>query len=811
MTLSSECVLCSLPLPKHPIVDQEMAFCCMGCHAVYKILSIHPKVEAYKETALFKQALKSGLISNPALLQQIEEIKVNLPEEEWKRVHFAVDNLWCPSCCDVIRLVLLKEKGIKHVGIDYSTDLGVIEYAPRYISQEKIFQLIKKLGYNASLLEDCERKAVSFSLYFRFAVAAFFALQIMMFSYPIYIEYFGADTKGYGLLFAWLSLASSLPIVSYSLWPILKRFFHGLRVKVFGMEALVVIGVSTAFGMSIFQLLNGSSHVYFDSLSAIVVFVLLGKIIESRAKFSAKEALIQLHRSVPRRGRKLFADGSLKFVPIKEIEVGDSMVISTGEKIVLDGVVVQGEGAVDESLMTGESMPIVKQLGAQVLAGSLLKTGAITIRVVRNAEQSMLQKMISLIEKDIGEQDTTSKTHYIRAVDQIVKWFVPAIILISLCTGLWVWLFAEPSQGTSPAEAAVLRSVAILLISCPCAIGIAAPLAESLLINALASMGAVVRNRGCLRFLGKESKVVFDKTGTLTEGKFRVLSGLDSLSQDQKAMLKGLTSQSNHPVSCAISESIEAFPVPFEKVIEFAGKGLRGETCGKFFHVGSMDFLKMQSITVPIIEPKSSQEIISEVHFAEDGVFQTTLRLGDRLKKNAFKMVELIGPARAVLLSGDSTSATKAVANLCGIPLYKSQQSPLDKREFIENLKKNRETVMMLGDGLNDAPALAVAHAGISVVSATDLSIQVSDIFLTNDRLEMIPEILKLAKKGHKVIHQNLFWAFFYNILGIALAVFGFFPPLVAALAMVLSSLIVLFNAMRLKNPKLGEMNANTF
>lgn len=797
------CKLCDLALPKHPIVDSEHSFCCMGCHAVFKILSAQEALKNYQETPLFQQALRSGLISNPELQQQIRDSKVELPEGEWLRHHLEIGGLWCPSCAEVIRLILLREKGIRQCVVDYATDLASIEYAPRHISKEKIHDLIKALGYSPSYLADSQKKAVSFQLYLRFAIAAFCALQIMMFSYPIYMDYFGMDTKGYGLLFGWLSCAASLPVVSYSVWPILQRFYNSLRVGLFGMETLVIIGVGTAFGMSLFQLFAGSSHVYFDSMSAIVVFVLLGKIIESRAKFSARDALLHIHRAVPRRGRKRFPDGTLKFVPLKEIVPGDCMVITTGEKIVMDGVVIEGEGAADESLMTGEFIPLSKKAGSQVLAGSMLRSGAVTIQVVRSIEQSLLQRIISVIEQDIGH-----KTHYVRAADLIVRWFVPLVVAIAAGAGLWVWLWGQPEEGKSIAQTAVVRAVAVLLISCPCAIGIAAPLAESLLMKGLASLGAIVRNRACLRFLGKETKMVFDKTGTLTEGTFAILEGIKELSSSQRALLKGLALQSLHPISSAVAESIFEAPLPFDRVEEFAGKGLRGQRGESIYHLGSKCFLELQQVQFSLEEPPLiHSEVVSQVFFAENGRCITTIYLGDRLRADAKTAVSEIGSENTILLSGDSPSAVAAVANLCGIPVWKAHQSPLEKRAAIEQLKSHGEKVLMIGDGINDAPALAIAHIGISVVSATDLSIQVSDILLTTDRLEVLPRIRRMAKKGHAIIRQNLFWAFIYNVIGIGLAVFGFFPPIVAALAMVLSSLIVLFNALRLKNE--GEVNAN--
>ena len=287
-----------------------------------------------------------------------------------------------------------------------------------------------------------------------------------------------------------------------------------------GMEALVTVGVLAAMALSLYELAQGSTIVYFDSMTAIITLVLLGKILETKAKFSTKETLTRLNRALPRKGRKHFANGEEKFVSLKEISVGDQLVALTGEKIVLDGVVEEGEGSVDESLMTGESIPVFVKNGARVIAGTILQTGRLVYRVTSTVEKSTVQRILSMVEQDIGH-----KSVYIRSIDTIAQLFTPSVVLMALLT----YFFSDFTQG-----------LAVLLISCPCAIGIAAPLAESNLIYALAEKGVIVRNRAALRHFGKETVYVFDKTGTITEGKFKVLSGLEMLECTKPGCAKSL-------------------------------------------------------------------------------------------------------------------------------------------------------------------------------------------------------------------------------------------------------------------------------
>lgn len=777
--MNDACSLCAHVLPHHAIREGDSAFCCMGCHAVYNILSAKNQLDSFQEHPIFLQAVRSGLISNPALLEQIRSKQPEMPLHEMEKFYFEISNMWCPACAEVVRLILLQEKGIKNCVVDYATDLASVEFSPRYISKEQIEKLISSLGYVVEPL-DTGKKGVSFSLYLRFAVAAFCSLNVMMFAYPLYATYFNFDDQGYGLLFAWISFFISIPVVSYCAWPILRHFWTSCRVGLYGMETLVVLGVSTAFGLSFYNLLHDGTDVYFDSMTVIIAFMLLGKIIETRAKFSAKDALLRLARAIPRRGRKRFPDGSQQFVLMKEIAPGDIVVAGAGEKIVLDGVVIEGEGACDESIMTGESLPVRKAVDSPVIGGTVLQHGVVAFRVTATAEQSALQRILDMVQQEIGR-----KTAYIRAADTIAQWFIPLVLAIAAGTALGCWAFGI--------DGGVIRAVSVLLISCPCAIGIAAPLAESYVLNGLASLGAIVRNRGCLAVLGNETAFVFDKTGTITKGHFTVLHGLEKVPNSLQRGLKGLASHSSHPIAVAIAQALTVPAAQVTSIEEFPGKGLKGIYEGAPIFLGSHQFLTLMGIALP---HHHTDGISSVSYLAYGDQFVSAIVLGDQLREGVKEMLTFLG-CESSLVSGDAVGTVETVSHLCGFNKWKAGCSPLEKREYVEGLRQHGHVVGMLGDGINDAPALTAADVGISVVSATDISIQVSDILLTTDRLGILPEIRKIATRGRKIVKQNLFWAFFYNVVGIAFAVVGILSPIFAACAMVASSLIVTFNAKR--------------
>jgi heavy metal translocating P-type ATPase len=771
------CSLCSHPLSRFALRDQHRSFCCVGCQAVYQILAVQNALGRFQDHPVFTQAVRSGLISNPELLEQIRAKQIPVDRADVQRLYCEIQEMWCPSCAELIKLILLQEKGVLKATVDYATDLAVMEYNPRQISKAELLKKIQSIGYQPQLLDVPEARAVSFSLTLRFIIAAFCAFNVMMFSYPVYASYFDASDLGVGQMLAWLCLAASLPVITYCAWPIYRRFWLSLQWGLMGMETLVTLGVAASFGLSLYGLWKGTNEIYFDTLTVIITFVLLGKIIETRAKFSAKEALIWLTRSLPKRGRKQFADGSQAYVSIKEFKPGDELVVCAGEKVVLDGEVISGSGSCDEAVMTGEAIPIHKQPGDRVMSGSLLVNGWLIIKTTATAEESLLQRLVDLVDQELGQ-----KALYNRLVDQLTRWFVPGVVLIAALVGL---------------SRSLLDGIAVLLIACPCAIGIAAPLAEAYLMNRLTALGIIVRNRGCLRLLGRETVFLFDKTGTVTEGKFTVLDGTAHLTPLQKQILFNMAACSTHPIAQAIRQHLTGEQLTLSSCEEIIGKGLRCTDQGKTYHLGSPLFFAQQNI--PVAQSEGMQGVVTQIYFAEEGQQIAEILLGDRIRPEAQRLIELLAPAKCLLVSGDGEPVVRHVAEVCKMQGIYWGITPLQKKELVAELRRRGEVVCMIGDGLNDAPALAAAQIGVSVVNGTDISIQASDLLLTTEKLTTLQTARLQARKGQAILRQNLFWAFIYNIMGIPIATVGLMTPIFSTLAMVASSLVVLFNSQRLK------------
>lgn len=776
------CSLCEEPILKQEIFENDKSFCCHGCLAVYNILDSQSALSQKQDHPLLKRAIRYGLISNPHFIEKIKKQEsTSSASIKWT---LEIEGMWCPSCADLIRFVLMGQNGVACCSIDYITDLASIQFDPQKISKDKIQKEIASLGYRCRDIQDLKDKTIGSRLKLQGAIAAFSALNVMMFTYPLYTTYFDFDAEGMKALLAWISLFLTLPAIFYSGAPIFKRSFVQMKRGLLAMETLATLGIASALLLSFYEMAISTYHVYFDTVTVLIAFLLLGKIIESRAKFSSKEALMRLHHALPRKGRKVFSPESSLFVPLKEVEKGDLIAAYTGERIVLDGIIESGAGSCDESALTGEAIPIFKQKGDLVLSGTILNTGSIQFRVTAEEKNSTLHRILDVVKEEIE-----NKTAYVRPADRIVKWFTPLVIATAFFSVLMNGLLGFPFLE------ALTNGIAVLLIACPCAIGIAAPLVESQMIHRFAEKGALVRNRALLAELPKITHFVFDKTGTITEGRFQVLCGMEGLTEREKSLLKGLSAVSTHPIAKAIAESlVKIEPAQFLKIREIAGRGMEGENDQGIFFLGSYRFTQEKGLLAE--EPS---EMGSSVYFFSKDLMRK-LVLGDVLRASTQEMLETLKGKR-ILLSGDHRAAVASLAELLPFDAWLAEVSPLEKQDYIRQLKEKGANVAMIGDGINDAPALALANIGISVVSATDISIQVSDLLLTSERLTLLPELIAIAKQGSLLIQQNLFWAFFYNVLGIGLAAFGFLTPLFASFAMIVSSFIVLMNAKRVTIP----------
>lgn len=767
-TIHTNPVSCSLCGQR--VKRSSSSFCCHGCQAVYEILSANQELSKKENHPLYLQAVKYGIISNPELTLPTAHAIAG----QWT---LQIEGMWCPACATLISLLMLKTKGVKACHVDYMTDMTAIDFDPMLTSKEELIKKIEKWGYKASEATNSSFKKREFSLTLRLVIASFCALNVMMFTYPLFSTFFDQAEEGVVPILSWISLGLTLPVVTYSAWPIYRRFYFGLREGFLGMEALVVLGIAASLSVSFYEMAIGSHRVYFDTVTMLIALLLFGKAVEQKAKFSSKEAQMKLHLLSPRKGRKRTEAGQFEIVSIKEIKSGDVIQILSGERVVLDGIVMGGDASVDESSMTGESTPIYKRVGDPVLSGSILLSGILEVKVTADCETSSLKKLIQQTQGAL-----LHKTEISRLVDRIAQAITPAVLTVTTAAFAY---FLSTGYGF---QEAFLRATSALLIACPCAIGIAAPLAESSLIDVFSKKGAIVRNRSLFSKLAQATLFVFDKTGTVTEGKLELVNGLSALSDDQKTRLKSLSACSLHPVSQAISASIEGAAHPVQSLKEMPGFGVSGIIGGKSVSIGAARWMVARGVEVPALS-----SVHSVCCYEEEGYLVAQIELKDRLREGALNL-----PIKKLLLSGDREEPVKKMAELLGFSSYAACMTPLEKQERIRALKFQGEVIVFVGDGMNDAPSLAEAHVGVSVLQASDMAYQASDLYLLNGKLDLFQELVAVSIKGERVQRQNFFWAFFYNAIGIPLALAGILTPLFATFAMTASSLIVLLNSKRI-------------
>ncbi|HTQ54390.1 MAG TPA: heavy metal translocating P-type ATPase [Bryobacteraceae bacterium] len=790
-----QCELCGLDCGRHPLTTRfgadEHSFCCAGCVNVYAILRESGVIAAgqdFRQTEVYRQSLRLGLISNRAP----EPEAAGIPENaETREAIFQLSGMWCTSCAWLIERALRKQRGVVSADVFFASDLVKVRYCPVYLPRERIPAAIAGLGYGAAEYSgrDEHEGAETRDLLLRIGVAAFLWLNVMSLSLVLYAGYFEriSDSAARRLPFVLLALASGS--VFYAAQPVLRAAWIGLRNRAVRMESLLAIGILAAYGYSAAQAFAHGKHFYFDTTCALIALVLTGKLAERGAKDKTARAITTLYRMMPNKVR-LLADGSERFVSIDALEAGAIFVVKAGERIPADGTVEEGVSHVDESVLTGESVPRRKAAGDPVVCGSLNADSVLQVRATRIGADSTLAHVIRLVETALANHSPLEQ-----AVDRAARIFVPAVMAAAALTFAgWTW------AGSSPATA-LLRAITVLVIACPCALGMATPLAITTAIGAASRKGILVSSSRALEVLPKVGVMVFDKTGTVTEGDFRLLE----VSGDRAVLpaAAALETRSEHPLGRALVEWAGrqggAAEAPREvEVVQ--GAGIRGRVGGRDVFVGNR---RLAGSVPPDLEAKVrdwERQGHTVAFYGSEGRALGALAFGDRIKDGAPELIASLKRRgiRTLLLSGDAAATTAWVAARIGADAFIAGALPEQKIETIRDLQRQGSVVAMIGDGVNDAPSLAQADAGIALGTGADIAMQAAPIILMGSGLDAVLPAIDLARHTIRAIRQNLFWAFAYNTAGIALAVAGVLNPIFAAGAMVLSSLSVTANSLRL-------------
>lgn len=798
------CALCGLRLPSHPIPltrdGTTLHFCCAGCSHVFLLLAESGLLDGnYKESEIYQTGLRLGIIGRPET-EPDRDTASTADLSGTSELVLHVDGMWCASCSWLIEKAVQNERGVAQARVLFASDTARIRFRPEIISAEQIAARIAKLGYRTSS-PDSEQSPERRSLLIKMGVALFLMNNAMFFSYVLYVGYYVEVSSDIAHLVPYILFGLSLPAVFWCGLPIHIKSYHSLREGAPTMEVLFSLGIFAAFLYSTVVMLMGDVRVYFDTSISLVALLLVGKFLEMSARSKVSESIRRLYQMMPKKVRIMAPEGE-RLVAVEKLGVGDRFIVKSGEKIPADGIIVSGTATVDESLLTGESTPIEKTSGAPVFASSLNVSGALDVQTVRVGSATMLSGIIRMVETAL-----TTRSPLERTVDRVVRVFIPAIIAFAVLTGV-----ALIATGI-PMETAIVRVITVLVIACPCALGMATPLGISAGIGYAAKRGILIRDSAVLQRAAHATTVVFDKTGTLTDGTFTLLdiAGVEDTGTALR-LAASLEQSSNHPIATALIAAARSRGmrlVSGEGVTIAEGAGVTGIVDGVRVTVGSAAFIAASGYSIPDAMREAADAAGMEGHTAVyvgigDRGDAGVCILGDEIRSDAVAAVALLRAQglRVQLLSGDGERTTAAIARRAGIEQHTGHAMPADKIAFVRGLQERGEIVVMVGDGVNDAPALAQADVGIAIGAGTEIARESSAVTLLRDGLELVPDALDVARRTVRVSTQNLVWAFVYNTIGIVLAVTGQLNPFIAAIAMLVSSLTVVLNSLRLRQRK---------
>jgi P-type Cu+ transporter len=743
-------------------------------------------------------------------------------------VTFKLRGMSCASCATAIEHAIRAVPGVESCSVNFGTAQAMVTYNPSKTDPEPIQKAVDAAGYSARLVQDSQLFATDVEEQWAHRADLQELTQTVVFSSILgFLLLIGSLPMMMGrslpflpewLHYPWVQLMLATPVLGWAGRRFYINAWKAFRHRHATMDTLVAIGTGSAYLYSLFATLfpgfftnqGLAAEVYYEAAAVIIVFLLLGRLLELRAKGQTSAAMQKLMGMQARTARVLRPEGELD-IPVTDVWMGDIVLVRPGEKIPVDGIVIDGTSAVDEAMVTGESFPVQKQVGDEVIGATLNKTGSFQFRATRVGNDTFLAQMVKLVQQAQG-----SKAQIQKLADQVTGWFVPVIIAIALLTFiLWYSLAGSFTM-------ALTTMVGVLIIACPCALGLATPISVIVGIGKGAEYGILIKNAESLELAHQLDVVVLDKTGTITQGKPTVtLRGTAHGNEQRLLCLAASVEQfSEHPLAAAIVQYARTQEVEPEKVLDFvaiAGSGVQGDVSHQRVQIGTQQWMSELGIeTQPLQQYWHQLEDAGKttIWIAVEGQVQAIMGIADAVKPNAAHAIDALQRLglEVVMLTGDNPRTARGIAKEVGIQQVIAQVRPAQKANAIQKFQAQGKKVAMVGDGINDAPALAQADVGIAIGTGTDVAIAASDITLISGDLQGIVTAIQLSRATMRNIKQNLFFAFVYNIGGIAIASGLFFPvlgwllsPMIAGAAMACSSVSVVSNALRLRRfrPKL--------
>lgn len=716
---------------------------------------------------------------------------------------FAITGMTCANCSARVEKELKATEGVLEANVNLATEKATVQFADN-LTAEQLIQRVEAIGYGAILFDDAHKQKIEQEKAAYLKKMKRDLLVSALLTAPLMIAMVAMLLGSHGNWVHFLHLPLvQLILVTPVQFGVGQRFYrgayHALKTKAPNMDVLVAMGTTAAFALSVY---NGffnpyNSDLYFESSGMIITLILLGKYLEQKAKTKTSDAIKQL-MSLQAKTATVIVDGEEKEVPIEEVQTGDVVRVRPGEQIPVDGKILSGQTTIDESMLTGESLPVDKQAEDQVFGGTVNTTGSIQFAATQVGSMTVLSRIIRMVEDAQGE-----KAPIQQIADKISKVFVPTVLGIALITLLATGFVTQDWQQ------AIVHSVSVLVIACPCALGLATPTAIMVGTGLGAKSGILIKGGGALEKIAHLTTIVLDKTGTITEGK-PVVADFDAFDPEALSYLTSLEQYSEHPLAKAIYHygKDQAAILPVDSFESLTGQGVTGVINGKAYFVGSTRGVRERNILfyeerVLALEAEGKTVMFLTDHAKVLAMISVT----DQVKASSKAAISAMKESGITvkMLTGDNPQTARYIGEQVGLAASDivAEVLPEDKAQVVKELQTKGESVGMVGDGINDAPALALADIGIAMGSGTDIAMETADITLMNSDLLSVEKSIRLSKITLRKIKQNLFWAFLYNVIGIPFAAVGFLNPIIAGGAMAFSSVSVLLNSLSLNQKKI--------